>query len=203
MTSSHKKGIMKALKLVASASWWCVTVLLALLLVNIFSAKMSGKVPSVFGYSVMNIVSGSMGEEIPQGSYILIKSVDPSELERDQIITFYSTDPMIYGMPNTHRIVKDPIIKDGKYYFVTKGDANPDVDPVIAEGDRVIGVLVQRLDWLTDFSESLKGNTLIFVFITLQILIIAMVSYTAVITAKKKTAVENGTENNPEDQPKE
>ena len=52
----------RVVKAVLSAIWWAALILLAVLLVNIIGAKMRGEVPRVFGYSVMNIVSGSMDD---------------------------------------------------------------------------------------------------------------------------------------------
>lgn len=147
---------------------------------------MRGKVPSVFGYSVLNIVSGSMEDEIPKDSYILVKRVGADEIKVNDVICFYSTDPQIYGMPNTHRVVKDPILKDGKYEFVTKGDANPSEDKVTAEGDRLIGVYVKTLDGLTSFSASLKGNLMLFIFIGIAVATTAMMTYTIVIAKSPK-----------------
>lgn len=176
----------KALRITVSVFWWCLLALLFLLLVNVFGAKMRGKVPSVFGYSVLNIVSGSMEDEIPKDSYILVKRVGADEIKVNDVICFYSTDPQIYGMPNTHRVVKDPILKDGKYEFVTKGDANPSEDKVTAEGDRLIGVYVKTLDGLTSFSASLKGNLMLFIFIGIAVATTAMMTYTIVIAKSPK-----------------
>lgn len=160
----------KILKTVLSSLWWCVLALLVVLLVNIFRAKMTGKVPSVFGYSVMNIVSGSMDPEIPQGSYILVKKTDAEKVKRGDVICFYSTDPKINGLPNTHRVVEEPIIRDGKIEFVTKGDASPANDAQNAMGERLIGVYVKRLDGLTAFTNSLTPNVLT---VTIVILLIS------------------------------
>lgn len=161
----------KLVKRTINILWICLFLAFTLLLVNIIGAKLAGKVPRIFGYSVMHITSGSMEKEIPQNSYILIKRVDAEEIKRGDIICFFSTDPSIYGMPNTHRVVEEPIIKDGKIEFVTRGDANFINDKVHAEGERLIGVFVKKLDGLTAFSNFLEGKTMLFVIIGLQICI--------------------------------
>ena len=178
--NSKTTKIFRALKISFSVIWWCVLISLALLLVNIFGAKMSGKVPSVFGYSVINIISGSMEDEIPKGSYILIKKTDAENVRQGDIICFYSTDPSIYGMPNTHRVVEEPIIKDGKIEFVTKGDASPVNDTETAKGDRLIGVYVKSLDGLTAFVSGLTPQNLIIVIICLLIATCTIFVFTAV-----------------------
>ena len=79
--AENKKGV-KIIRRILSALWWIILLLLAFVLVNILGAKLSGRVPSIFGYSVINIVSGSMEDEIPKGSYILIKRISPEEVEK-------------------------------------------------------------------------------------------------------------------------
>lgn len=183
MNSEKKTKKKSALGITLSALWWSAVVLLILLLVNILGAKMTGNVPRVFGYSIMNIVSGSMEDEIPKGSYILIKKVEPEKVKRGDVICFYSTDPQIYGLPNTHRVVEEPINNNGSIEFVTRGDANPINDKETAKGENLIGVYVKRLDTLTAFSNALKGNMMIFVIISLQISMFGMATY-AVIAFK-------------------
>ena len=195
MRISENKKTVKAIKRTVSAVWWIVLVLLVVLLVNIFGAKLTGNVPRVFGYSVMNIVSGSMEEEIPKGSYILIKKVSPEEIEKDDIICFYSTDPKIYGMPNTHRVVQEPIVTDSGIEFITKGDANPINDTETAKGDRLIGVYVKNLDGLTAFANALSGNILIIVILCLQICIITMAVYAFALVKKNKSDTNSDNQN--------
>ena len=160
-----------------SVLWWVAVILLALLLSRVVGAKLQGKVPSLFGYSVVNIVSGSMGEAIPKGSYILIKEADPSKIKKDDIICFYSTDPMIYGMPNTHRVVEEPIVTDVGIEFVTRGDAAQISDSETAKGERLIGVYVKTLDGLTAFLRFVSGNTMITVIICLQACTLVFIAY--------------------------
>lgn len=199
MISKKKDKLINAIRLTAKISWWCVIVLLAFLLVNILGAKLSGKVPRVFGYSVMNIVSSSMEEEIPKGCYILIKKADPQQVELGDVICFYSTDPKIYGIPNTHRVVEEPIVTEGGIEFVTRGDANPVNDKETAKGERLIGIYVKRLDGLTAFSRIIEGKTLIIVIIVLQICIISMFAYTAMASKTKAQVQEKESEIKDED----
>lgn len=164
MEQTKKQKVAGVVRITLGTLWWTAVVLLALVIVNIFSAKIRGEVPSVFGYSVMNIVSGSMESPedtdggIPVGSYILIRRVDPKDIKRGDIICFYSTDPSIYGYPNTHRVVEEPIVTENGIEFVTKGDANPVPDKYNAEGGRLIGRFVRRLDGVTAFVKMLEGN---------------------------------------------
>ena len=99
-------------------------------------------------------------------------------------------------MPNTHRVVEDPIVTESGIEFVTKGDANRVSDTETAKGERLIGVYVKRLDGLASFTNALTGNTIIIVIICLQICIAAMAVYAFVVSKKSK----NNSETDSQDQ---
>ena len=77
-------------------------------------------VPRLMGYQVYNVVSGSMAPEIPQGSIVLVKPAAPREILAGDVIAFGRE-----GVVTTHRVVE---VHGDTLEFVTKGDANPDVD---------------------------------------------------------------------------
>ena len=162
------KKISGALKIAAKFFWWAATVSIVLMICVIMGAKIRGKVPYFFGYSVMNIVSGSMEDRIPAGTYILIKKTDASEIEKGDVICFYSDDPKILGYPNTHTVVEDPICGEDGIEFVTKGDANPTKDDYTAKGDKLIGKYVKNLNGLTRFSQTLQGNAIFYCYMVLM-----------------------------------
>ena len=80
------KKTVGVLKIAAKVFWWGATVLVALLIVSIIGAKVKGEIPYFCGYSVMNIISGSMEDKIPSGTYILIKKTDASEIKKGDIV---------------------------------------------------------------------------------------------------------------------
>lgn len=163
-----------AAKKIIGIIWWVLIIGLALLMISIIGAKLRGEVPKIAGYSIMKIISGSMEDEIPEDSYILIREIDPAEVGEGDIITFYSSDYMIYGLPNTHRVVEPPVITDDGIEFVTKGDANPINDKVTAKGEDLIGIYVRRLDGLTNFAKALEGGGMFIIMIVLEAFIFAM-----------------------------
>ena len=174
----------KPVKLVLATLWWGAVIGLALLLVSIIGAKLKGEVPRFFGYSVMQIVSGSMEDEIPTGTYILIKKVDAEKIEQNDIICFFSDDALIQGYPNTHRVVEPPIQGENGLEFVTKGDANPIQDGVTAKEEKLIGRYVKNMDGLTAFSKMLEGNGMIILIMAMMIASVGMVTYSAIAKLK-------------------
>ncbi len=175
MSKKAKKIIDTTVKIV----WWVFLVLLIALIVCIVSAKIKGKVPKIFGYSVVVITTKSMEDTFPVGTYILIKETLPQDVQEGDIICFYSEDASIYGYPNTHRVVQ-VIENNGNYEYVTKGDANFVEDTVTAKGDKLIGKYVKKLDSLTWLSEAIKSEGMVFVFVgmfvaTAGVIVVAMV----------------------------
>jgi len=96
-------------------------------------------VPSVFGYSFLNVGTPSMEPAYAVGSVVITKKVDFKELAVGDVISFYSEDPAIYGKPNTHRIVSIGNGEESKIFFETKGDNNPVADRYKVYEDKVIG----------------------------------------------------------------
>ena len=184
MTEKTKKTIETAL----SAIWWAVLIALVVVISAVFIAKAKGQVPRLFGYSVMRITTSSMEDAIPQGSYILIKKTDPKDIEKDDVICFYSQDPSIYGFPNTHRVIEEPVFDGEKYVYHTMGDNNLIPDAVPASSDMLIGKYVKTLNGLTALSEATKSPSMMVVIIVIQVLIVGGI--VAVTVIKKRSLSE-------------
>ncbi len=105
----------------------------------------ANEVPSVLGYSVLKIQTGSMEPEYKTGSIIVTRKVSAEELKVGDVISFYSTGGQIADMVNTHRINEIVYLKGGEKQFVTKGDANEYVDEYPVYGKRVIGKVILNL----------------------------------------------------------
>ena len=152
-------------------SKWIITAIFAVLLVfliifvgNMIYSQITKKVPSFFGYSVMNIISTSMEPQIPENTFILIKKVDPAELKVGDVITFYSKDPTIRGLPNTHRIT-DIRIENGNFVFITKGDANAISDAYEVDSSSIIGAYQKNLITLGKAGRIFQSRTFIFILL--------------------------------------
>ena len=183
MTDKTKKIIDKAF----SITWWALFAALFALVFGIISAKVKGEVPKIFGYSVVKIISPSMGEEIPVGTYVVIKETDPEDIEEWDIICFYSDDPAIKGYPNLHRVVQPPIQVGDGYEYVTKGDGNPSEDSVTAKSEKLIGKYVKSLDWLTNLSDAANSKGMMTFVVTLAFLSVGMIVVIVALKSKDQT----------------
>ena len=87
----------------------------------------------LFGYQMLSVDSGSMEPNFPEDSLIFVKTVDPSGLQADDVITFTVDEK---GTLVTHRIVA--VLKDERS-LVTRGDANNTNDPSTVPYGNVVG----------------------------------------------------------------
>lgn len=106
----------------------------------------AGKVPSVFGFSVLQVKTGSMLPEYEVGTVVVTKKVDANDLKVGDVISFYSMDQDISGEVNTHRIEKiEHGGDDNAPYFTTKGDNNSEVDENKVWPVQIVGKVVYNL----------------------------------------------------------
>ena len=95
------------------------------------AAMLTVIVPRVTGSVSLTVLTGSMSPTSPAGSVVLVKPLDPSQIEEGDIITFQAEPGESTYI--THRVI-DIENESGQLSFVTKGDANrgADLDPVPA-----------------------------------------------------------------------
>lgn len=96
--------------------------------------------PKLFGYQIYDVVSGSMEPEIPVDSVVYVKETVPEEIEEGDVAAFQSSGSVII-----HRIVEKRIVEG---QFITKGDANTQVDIEKVPYDAMIGVVTFHIPFL-------------------------------------------------------
>lgn len=133
-----------------------------------------GEVPSIGGYTVFRITTGSMKPSYDTDTLILVKKTDPSEIQVGDVISFYSSDPALEGAVNTHRVTK--IEQDGtEWKYTTKGDANNVPDQYGTDSEALIGKVVASSLILGKLAR-LVSNPLIFIPVILIPLAVILIS---------------------------
>ena len=156
-----------------------VTIVLTVLLVLIILAGVgivvhikTAKDPSIFGYGIYTVVSGSMTPTLKVGDVILVKKAEsPADLQKGDIITFRGQGKLS-GKVVTHRIVSDGVEADGS--IVTCGDANYGLQDDPITFDDVIGKMVHKSNFLYVLHAAFtsKVGFALIVFVPLLILLI-------------------------------
>ena len=141
-----KNKVFRIIKLIKNIICWTLIAVLVFTLVVFFMSRINGSTPSVFGYSIFRVSSGSMEPELMVGDIILDKTVDnPKDLKVGDVITFKSSD---YGdLLVTHKVIKAPYEENGKLMLQTKGIANEVEDKPISI-DNVKGIMICKVDYL-------------------------------------------------------
>ncbi len=134
-------------------------IILAVILFNVVTAKMTGENPSIFGYQMKAVLSGSMEPDIKTGSIIFIKvASEGDQFEKGDVITFITKENFLV----THRIAE---VKDRGSHFITKGDNNngPDLEPVHIKNivGRYTGLTIPYVGYAFKITETRLGAALI------------------------------------------
>lgn len=148
-----------------------ICLLAVVMLLGVLTTR-SGQVPSMAGYSLLRVLTKSMEPAIPVDSLLLVRRTPPEDIQPGDIISFYSPDPDLGGMVNTHRVTGVEQ-QGGRFQFTTRGDANLMDDKYPVSGEAVIGRVLFISPWLGTLLR-LIGNPLIYfpmIFIPLGILI--------------------------------
>ena len=135
----------------------------------------AGKAPSVFGFSVLQVTSGSMEPEIPVGGIVRVRKVKPDSLKVGDVISFYSNDVDISGKVNTHRIIEIKQSESGEKIFRTKGDANEYADTAAVFEIDLVGKMIMNLGSVGgSVFDVLRNPTIILIFIVLPLIFITL-----------------------------
>lgn len=135
-----------------------IVVVIALLLVG----------ARLFGLQVYAVLSGSMEPTYHVGSIIYVKSVDPSQIEVGDPITFVMNEELTVA---THRVVR---IDTENRAFYTKGDANNDPDAAPVNFNNLLGKPVFAIPYLGYVSSFVQSPPGIYIAVGVGALLLAL-----------------------------
>lgn len=169
-TASLKKAL-KVGRIIKNIICWTLIAVLTAAIVIFMTTKISGGTPTVFGYSIHRIVSGSMEPTLEIGDVILSTEVkDTSDVHVGDIVTFQG-DSRFDNQKVTHRVLVSSY-DDGKgnIVIVTKGDTNAIDDGEINFSD-VESKFVAKVSFLSDIYNFFFSPWGLIIFIFLLLLI--------------------------------
>jgi len=115
-------------------------VLVAIALLVLLYSSTNNAPRNIFGFSACTVLTSSMQSEIPVGSFVLIKHVDPATLQVGDDITYLRTATTTV----THRIITiyENYDGNGNRGFETKGIENTRPDQAIVIADNIVGKVI-------------------------------------------------------------
>lgn len=145
----------KVVNLIGNIFYTLLVLLVVLILITVILQRTSNNNLSLGGFRIFNIATGSMVPKYEVGDVLLSKTVLPSEIKKEDDITYLGKEGTFAGKVVTHQVVEIEE-ENGNYKFHTKGLANTEEDPVISQ-DQVIGKVVYKVKTLSYISKLIKN----------------------------------------------
>ena len=165
-TAAKRRPLAKTARSLGNLLFVLLAILVSVLLICLVQSRRSGESPTLLGYRLLVVMSGSMSPAIETGSLLAVKAVEPSQLKIGDVISYAGPEGNV-----THRIVG--IETEAGLRFITMGDANDVADPAVLP-EQVIGVVALVLPWLGRallFSQTRRGLLLLIIIPALLILL--------------------------------
>ena len=134
---------MKIVRKILSALSFVFLAIMVLTVIFFFVQRVTGGNTTIFGYSVYRVSSPSMEPELAVGDVILTRKEEAKSLQIGDIITYNGMEGSYAGKVITHRI-EDIQEVNGQFLFTTKGDVNPEIDPIVYEG-QILGKMAFKV----------------------------------------------------------
>ena len=140
------------------------------------------EVPDLFGYKILQVMSGSMSGEFETGDTILIKKIgDESNLKIGDVVTYrIKTNTLV-----THRIIN--ITRTGESLsYTTKGDANNTEDIEKVTFSAIEGIYVKKLRLISNLIKFMQKSYGMVIIFTLPIVMIICVVNSEKVKEEKR-----------------
>ena len=147
-------------------------VLIALVIV-VFISRIKNESPSVFGYHIFQVTTGSMEPELMIGDVILDKEVDPSEINVGDIVTYKGKKGDLANKMITHKVIRKNLSDDGRYTFVTQGTAKGTIEDPEFDESLIIGKFQCKIPFLDKVYTFFLSDYGLIAFIGLIVLLFA------------------------------
>ena len=130
------------------------------LFIAVFILGTGGGTGDIFGFSYANVLTSSMQSEIPRGSFVLIRTIDPADVNVGDDITFFSGRDVTV----THRVMRiyENYNDSGERGFITQGIENDFVDTETVRVNNFIGRVQFHIPHLGSALAFISDNALLF-----------------------------------------
>ncbi len=119
----------------------------------LIKSKATGEALELAGRQLYIVLGSSMEPTVGPGSLLVVKAVDPADLEREDVITFI--DPA-----DPERVISSRIVEIDGLSFITRGDANKMNDPGTVPAENILGkgeCFVPYAGYILNFAQTATG----------------------------------------------
>lgn len=149
----------------------CISYLVFSIIILFFVATVG---VNIFGIKTFTVLSGSMEPTYKVGSLIYVTKIDLDSLKKGDAITFNSGNVVV-----THRIVEVKE-EEKEVHYVTKGDANENIDKALVNKNNVIGkpiFTIPYLGYVATFVQTKGGKLVILSVGVVLVTIMYLIDY--------------------------
>lgn len=170
----------------------CFRILGTIIVIMVIFMCIPFVVPKVIGVNVYEVVTSSMAPELPVGSVVYVQACKADEVKVGDIISFYvGTDEENII---SHRVVEINVDEQGGFFFITKGDANSDIDSMQVDIKHFVGKVkfkINNISWLVRLFGTSTG-----IIILMGLIIISLCLNIASDLINKKVSSESNNSSN-------
>lgn len=151
-----------------------ILVVLIAAVIFIFYSRLTNGTPTIFGYQIYRVSSGSMEPVLKIGDVILDKQVQPNEIKKGDIITYKGDSGDYAGKIITHKVVEQPYQNEfGKWIYQTQGIATGTTpDPLVSE-DQIQAKYVMTIPFINNLYNFFLSDYGLIAFVGLIVVLFA------------------------------
>lgn len=172
---------------------WILILIFAATMIIFLTTRIQGNTPTVFGYTIFRVTTGSMEPELMIGDIILDKVVDEeTEISVGDVITFEGGS-QFDGMLVTHKVIKAPYTdSNGEVMLQTHGVAN-EIDDTPIRFSQVRAKMICKIP-LIDTLYNLfltPSGLLILILLIILVFIDEIINIVKVLSGKDDTRIQD------------
>lgn len=183
----------RAARLVKNIICWILILILAITMVIFLTTRIQGNTPTVFGYTIFRISTGSMEPELMTGDVILDKVVDDeTEIAVGDVITFEGGS-QFDGKLVTHKVIKAPYTdENGNTMLQTHGIANELEDTPISI-DQVRAKMICKIPYIDTLYNLFLSpcGLLIMILLIILVFIDEIINIVKILSGRNETRLED------------
>lgn len=185
--------VFRIARLIKNIICWVLIIVLAFTLIVFLTTRIQGNTPSVFGYSIYRISSGSMEPELMVGDIILDKVVDDeTEIAVGDVITFEGGS-QFDGKLVTHKVIKAPYTdENGNTMLQTHGIAN-ELDDTPISIDQVRAKMICKVPFIDTLYNLFltPSGLIILILLIILVFIDEIINIVKILSGRNETRLED------------
>lgn len=183
----------RAARLVKNIICWILILILAITMVIFLTTRIQGNTPTVFGYTIFRISTGSMEPELMVGDIILDKVVDDeTEIAVGDVITFEGGS-QFDGKLVTHKVIKAPYTdENGNTMLQTHGIAN-ELDDTPISIDQVRAKMICKVPFIDTLYNLFltPSGLIILILLIILVFIDEIINIVKILSGRNETRLED------------